>query len=396
MAGICNIRIESFSPSEAELLSYALAFKEALFNWHNFMGEPIYNRRVDTLFEEFADMVEEEDAIELRNLVTTCKSSSLISLLIQFNAIPEKLYRITEISTGESKSLPIYTGIRQISLEGNGCVLAEAFFGTELHLLDTTGQIISQHDDEFTPQLGIGEIYLIDNNSRYDRLIKGRYFDSFVDIVDYRKHTLDIRDFTIQYNTFPNLDDRDKWLLKPEMPDSLGWINFFLEHSHHKDIIESYLHQDSFLFQFMPIEIRSDKFWVEKFCLKAPVNFLFVDAQLQQDKNYVIELIKKGINVSHQNIYPYISESLRKDIDILKILKASKSLFELPDLDEKKKDMNNDVCSFITNNIDRIDEIIYIFPNAFHYAPKDLLDHPVIIKAIQSNESLYNDEELPF
>ncbi|MFY7794499.1 MAG: hypothetical protein ACOVQS_12045, partial [Chitinophagaceae bacterium] len=148
-------RIESYTPDEEQLKAYALAFRDAHTRWQNYLGDAIF----------MSDGGFEEDAEDLREAIAKARTSRLVALLKKYEALPDKLYRITDNATGKSNALPIYTGIPEISLEGRGSVLAKAFFGAEVHLLDHSGRLISRYDHEYAPQLGIGQRYLIDCNS---------------------------------------------------------------------------------------------------------------------------------------------------------------------------------------------------------------------------------------
>ena len=111
-----TFRIESYTPDEAQLKAYALAFRDAHTRWQNYLGDAIF----------MSDGGFEEDAEDLREAIAKARTSRLVALLKKYEALPEKLYRITNIASGKSASLPIYTDIPEISLEGRGSVLAKA------------------------------------------------------------------------------------------------------------------------------------------------------------------------------------------------------------------------------------------------------------------------------
>ena len=437
-------KIESFILDQKELENYALAFKEALPNWQNFLGEPIYMNQ-DRL---------EQDAEELIEAISNASLSKCIILLKEYEAIPERLFRVKEFSSGTSESLPIYTGIRQISLEGQGSILVEAFFGAELHLLDSAGRLLSIYNYEYPPELGLEQMYLIDCNSHYDSYIKGRNPDpTFVDIVGYAPENIirnfsfpskkgkiyevkcsgmseaeniiigtgntitvsnlknigayqllrkgdaedddllgdfhsswvcvdnfhnvglewkNIRDFTIQYNTFPFLNKRDHWVINADALSAEDRCRIFAEGCQENVFIEKYLKEDPFSFQFMPSEIRGNRFWVKAFCLKEPVNFLFVELPLCIDRELSIELIRSADAYTH-TVYPYLSESMRKDVDILIVMKETGNLFHLPEAKDVGEEKFNDIREFVSNNRSRIYEILELFPNVLDYAPEDIL-----------------------
>jgi hypothetical protein len=453
----CNIKIELFTPDKEQLNCYALAFKEAIPKWRNYLGESIY----------ISSNHWEEDGEELQKKISKANLSNCLKLLKKYEALPEKLVRITEITSGNSESLPIYTGIQQISLEGACAILAEAFFGAEVHLLDAAGRILSIHDREYVPQLGKGELHLIDCNDLYDSQVKGRRPDpTFVEITGYApeeisrsftfqskigkeykveykgeteqtikgtgdsitvsdlknigtyllvakadkddgsafldfpnswvvklRHSVgkawkDIRDFTIQYNTFPFLRNRDQWMLNSEIKSVEEFCKIISHRCKDNLFIRQQLNDDPFSFQFMPTEIRRNKKWAKAFCLKEPVNFLSVASSLQKNKSFAIELISEADKYD-DTIYPYLPETLRKDLDILLAMKHTERLFHLPDSKEVGESKFNDIRDFVIKHQSKIDNVLKLFPNALQYAPEQLLNNrELILKTLPNDESL--------
>lgn len=457
---LCNFKLEIFTPDKEDLKEYALAFKEAIPNWQNYLGEPIFRSQ-----EGF-----EENAEDLLEEISDASPSKCIDLLNKYELIPEKLYRITELSTGISESLPLYTGIHQISLEGNGSILAKVFFGSEFHLLDASGRLLSVYHHDYIPYLGLGQLYLIDRNDLYDSQVKGREEDpTAMEIVGYapekiirsitflsqfgKEYKLDnqgkteieikgtgdyltinnlknlgdylflqksdgkddhedswfsefseswvskinyhvglewknIPDFTIQYNTFPFLHERDQWVLKINNPDPEKIRDFFSKSCKDESFIQQQLTNDSCSFQFMPIEIRGDKSWVEAFCLKNPVNFLYVNDPLRNDRELAIRLIRCA-DEYNGSVYPYLPEFLRKDIEILQVMKEEDRLFYLPDSKDVGEPKFKDIREFVISNQTRINEILEIFPNILHFAPEELLnDRQLLLRALPLDNHL--------
>lgn len=453
------MKIEVFTPDKEQLEAYALAFKEAIPNWQNYLGDPIFMSQ-----EGY-----EENAEELCEAISKASSSKCIALLKKYRAIPEKLYRITEPLTGVTQSLPIYTGIRQISLEGQGSILAEAFFGTEVHLLNAAGQLLSVYDRKFSPNLGIGQLYLIDCNSLYHSQVKGRMDDpTAMEIVGYAPENItrsitfhsqhgkiyqveclgktekiitgtggyitvsnlknlgkysvgrqadaddddslgffsenwhyytnddhfvgqewkNIPDFTIQYNTFPFLNERDRWVMQANNPEPEKRCELFAERWQDTLFIQQQLTEDPCSFQFMPLEIRGEKSWVEAFCLKNPVNFLFVDIPMRNDRKLAIELIRSADEYEY-SIYPYLPEFLRKDLDILIVMKELGRLFDLPNPKDMGEPKIKNIRNFVYNNQSRIYEILEIFPNILHFAPEELLNNrELLLYALPADNEL--------
>jgi len=455
-----SFRIESFAPDEEQLKAYALAFREAHTRWSNYLGDPIF--RSEEGFEEGAE--------DLREAMAKARPSRLVALLKKFETLPGKLYRVIENATGADEALPVYTGIRQISLEGKGAIIAEAFFGAEIHLLDTAGRILSRYHHEYAPSFGLGQLYLIDCNSLYDSQVKGRRDDpTAMEIAGYApahtersitfwsrkgadygvRHvgeedpermfkgtggemTVDalknlgsyiifevlkrnkngepvhmdsraagyvglewkhIRDFTIQYNTFPFLNDRDQWVLTAHVMSAEDRRKTFTEKWQDRAFIQTHLERDPFTFQFMPPEIRGDKEWVEAFCQKQPLNYLFVEETLRKDRQLAIELISKAEEY-RDSIYPYMPESMRKDLDILIVMKQAGRLFHLPDPGSVGYAKFDDIRNFVGYYRSRIDEVLELFPNALRYAPESMLaDRQLVLRALPADSRLL--ESLP-
>lgn len=440
-----NIIIEGFTPDTDQLNVYALAFRKSYHRWINDLGESIYMTS-----EGF-----EEDAKELHELISKTSPSKCIPLLKKYKILPEKLYRLTETSTGLSNSLLIYTGIRQISLEGQGSIIAEAFFGAEIHLLDAAGRILSICNYNYSPELGVGNLIrknldifynqnsneIIDTYFSNESIVDysqsnlkkshsfptqkgGKYYvknefqtieviDGTGDFVNLSSiHSLgwhqitnfdpselpifsenekifnfhvglewkDIHDFTIQYNTFPFLNGRDNWIMQYPILNKEEIYKLFFNKCKDDLFILDQLKNDPCSFQFMPTEIRSSIYWVEKFCLIEPVNFLFVENSLKNNISFATNLIEKT-DKQRNTIYPYLSEKMRKNLDVLMVMKKLGRLFDLPDKNDIGSAKFDDIRSFILDNKSSLVKIIDFFPNVIQYIP---------------NELYANEDDLPF
>ena len=352
-----TFKIEAFIPHDEQLKIYAEEFINAIPNWHDYSGDPMFID-IDGC---------EQDAEELIKMISEESLSTITSLLKKFKVYPHKLYQITEISSGFSKTLPIYTGIKQVSLEGHGAILAEAFFGAEIHLLNAAGRILSKYNYNFSPQLGVenlvrknldseygknpeipdtyfssesivdyspsnikksisystqkGKIYYVTNEYKTTEVIHGTgdlvylsnlHFLGWYQISNVNSNELpfstenekilhfhiglewkEISDFTITYNTFPFLNDRDNWIMQYQSLSKEDIYKLFFSKCKDDLFILDQLENNPCSFQFMPNEIRSNPSWVEKFCLKEPVNFLFVDDILRNNITFIRELIEK-------------------------------------------------------------------------------------------------------
>ncbi|MFM1961495.1 MAG: hypothetical protein RLZZ172_340 [Bacteroidota bacterium] len=440
-----NIKLEEYIPNDEELKIYAQFFKEAFPKWFNFEGASI-----------FMDI--NGKSVDAEEIIANIKKSTpiqLLSILKKYKALPKKLYRITENSTRNSENLPIYTGIREISLDNECSILAEAFFGIELHLLNAAGGLISSYDYKCAPELGVGQIIrknLDDSiDQAYDDDVPDTYWSNEA-IIDYSKNNLrksysfpsqkgeiyyvnkefqttevihatgdfvnlssihslgwhqisnvspdelpsgnenekffhfhvglewkEISDFTIQYNTFPFLNGRDNWILQHPILNKEEIYKLFYNKCKDDLFILDQLKNDPCSFQFMPTEILSDIFWVEKFCLIEPVNFLFVDNILRNNITFVTDLIGKT-DRNKNTIYPYLPEQLRKNLDILMVMKKLCRLFDLPDKNDIGSSKIDDIRSFILDNKSSLKKIIEIFPNVIQYIPNEI----------------YLDDNLPF
>jgi hypothetical protein len=202
-----------------------------------------------------------------------------------------------------------------------------------------------------------------------------------------------IRDFTIQYNTFPFLCERDHWVMTANVMSAEERRRTFAEKWQDTEFVQMHLEKDPFSFQFMPPEIRGDKHWVEAFCLKQPANYLFVEESLRNDRQLAIDLIRKAEQY-RDSIYAYLPETLRKDIDILIVLKQVDRLFHLPDPDRVGYVKFDDIQNFVGYYRSRINEVLELFPNALRYAPKSMLaDRQLVLRALPADSSLL--ESLP-
>lgn len=163
-------------PTSAELNEFARRFSECCEDWNNYLGEPIFIHAEGGL----------EDAELLREELAAAGEADITGILEAYGLLPRELVFVCHPGTGQSHCAPIYTGIREVSLEGGGSVLAEAFHGTEAHLLDAEGSIILIAPGDAAPGLGLGETLLTDCNDDYDQLVKGRpYNPSHVEIMGY-------------------------------------------------------------------------------------------------------------------------------------------------------------------------------------------------------------------
>jgi hypothetical protein len=64
---------------------------------------------------------------------------------------------------------------------------------------------------------------------------------------------------------------------------------------------------------------------------------------------------------------------MRKDVDILIVMKETGNLFHLPEAKDVGEEKFNDIREFVNNNRSRIYEILELFPNVLDYAPEDIL-----------------------
>jgi hypothetical protein len=165
-------------PTEDECKEYARRFRYCCQDWSNYLGDPVF----------ITAEGEEENAESLREELAAAAEEDLVDILRNHGAPPRELVFICHPGTGNSHCPPIYTGIREVSLEGRGSVMAEAFHGAEVHLLDAEGALILVAPGHDAPALGLGETLLIDCNDDYDQLVKGRpYHPSNVEILGYAR-----------------------------------------------------------------------------------------------------------------------------------------------------------------------------------------------------------------
>jgi hypothetical protein len=163
-------------PTSDELNEFAKRFRDCCDDWSNYLGDPIYINAEGM----------EEDAESLREELSAAGEEDLVDILRTYGLLPGELVFVCHPGTGQSQCIPVYTGIREVSLEGGGSVLAEAYHGAEVHLLDAEGSLILMAPGNAAPGLGLGETLLTDCNDDYDQLVKGRpYNPSHVEIMGY-------------------------------------------------------------------------------------------------------------------------------------------------------------------------------------------------------------------
>jgi hypothetical protein len=372
--------------TEADLLAYAKAFRDRCADWYNFLGEPVYmalmegEGAVSRDYPPFSPFAEEANAAELLKDLAQAQVADFVPILRQYMALPDQLYTFCRPGIGHTYAEPIYTGLVEVSLEGSGSVIAEAFLGAEVHVLDASGHLI--HRDVRSapiPRLGVGESFFTDLNSDYDTQVKGRYDERYVRISDYNQQPL--ADFTVQYNTFPFLDGRDEWCLYPDRTTREGRMATHLDNWRKEGYLEEVLHRRPLDFPFLPTEVRSDPGWATRFSELHPVNFLSVSEDLRNDKDFVVQLISHKRKVIHPSsglareladpikVYPYLPCHLRRDMDILRSMHAADLLFDLPWPDDCTPEQCDDIRGFIDSNADRILDVLELFPNALHFGP---------------------------
>jgi hypothetical protein len=376
--------------SDADLLTYAQAFRARCPDWHNFLGESVYMALMDGEdaewrdFPPFSPFAEVTPSGELFRELGDAPEMEWVSILRRHRALPEHFYSVSRPGTDISHAAPIYTGLVEVSLEGEGSIVAEAFLGAEVHVLDATGHVIhTTVRSDRTPRLGLGETLFTDLNSDYDTQVKGRYDECNVRITDYAME--ESHDFTIQYNTFPFLDGRDAWILDADRRTKEERISSHLDNWGKDGYLEKVLRGKPLDFQFLPPEVRSDAGWVERFSAHNPVNFLFASDELRHDKDFIVRLLSRQRSVTHPStgiardipdpihVYPYLPRELRRDMDILKAMFDADLLFDLPWRDDYCKGLRDDFRAFMDREADRIMEWVEWFPYALHFGP-DLLD----------------------
>jgi hypothetical protein len=166
------------TPTKDDLKAYALAFRARCVNWLDLYGDPFFINAED----------DEMDGDELFRELKDARAGSLVRLLREHGALPEELFFVCHPETGQSICAPIYTSIEEVSLEGRGSVVAKAFHGAEVHLLDAEGGIILACSHDYPPRIGLGETLYVDCNSDYQTMVKGRLPDEkAVEIIGYAR-----------------------------------------------------------------------------------------------------------------------------------------------------------------------------------------------------------------
>lgn len=384
-----KISIQRLKPSPEHLRTYARSFRERCPDWSNFLGEPVYMALMDgddpmwRDYPPFSPYAEETRSGDLLRQLENAREAELIDILRRHRAIPDSFYVFSGLESGVSHAEPIYTGVTEISLEGGGSIVAEAFLGAEAHVLDVSGRVIHRSVmNRHFPRLGLGDTVFIDLNSEYDTQVKGRYDERNVAMTDY--HMQPLTDFTVQCNTFPFLEGRDEWCLHPDRTNRKRRMTEHLDNWRKEGYLEEVLRRRPLDFPILPPEVRSDPEWAERFSALHPVNFLSVSEALRNDKDFVIRLISHRRRVVHPStglardladpikVYPYLPRHLRRDMDILRAMQAAGLLFDLPWPNDCTPEQCDDVRDFMDLHADRILQVVGLFPHILHFGPEVL------------------------
>lgn len=128
------------------------------------------------------------------------------------------------------------------------------------------------------------------------------------------------------------------------------------------------------LMRFISPELKSNRYFILTLVLEDISFFSYCDKSLKVDKEFILEVIKRGKKSASYNIYTYISKTLRKDKDI--IFEGIKhKLFHTYNIPLEFRD-----------NKEIMIELIKIDSSILEYASDRLKDNEKIVKlAIENN-----------
>nr|WP_317279415.1 DUF4116 domain-containing protein [uncultured Fusobacterium sp.] len=128
------------------------------------------------------------------------------------------------------------------------------------------------------------------------------------------------------------------------------------------------------LMRFISPELKSNRYFILTLVLEDISFFSYCDKSLKADKEFILEVIKRGKKSASYNIYTYISKTLRKDKDI--IFEGIKhKLFHTYNIPLEFRD-----------NKEIMIELIKIDSSILEYASDRLKDNEKIVKlAIENN-----------
>ena len=281
------------------------------------------------------DCYELEFAEEILNKINSLSPKKLIKELRDLGLIPKLIYHIEDESNGISNSLPIYTAINTVNVEEGGSVLAEAFFGNEIHLLNGTGQILYEETYNWI-DIGCGNLMIIRINDDYDTQVKGRQPHNAYEIINYANSIIGDRrvEFVTEknskYRIYGSNGNIDRMIIGDgnvcefknlplgrymvnKVSETKSFLNLRDERILNKSIGE--FESDDFTFNYFIFP--SVKLYIEKY-----MGILEIINSSPNIKDAAISKLLSSPKADFDNlfdfsIYPYLPFTLRIDLDII-------------------------------------------------------------------------------
>jgi len=420
--------------TEEEIEVYINLLMSKIDSWHYFAG-PCLSSNKEWYDEDAAPQIVDE----LKCLYADNSNFKLLqSKLVELGLIPDDI--IIVIDNGISSTLPIYTSIETICYEETGSVLAKAFFGNETHLLNNYGEILYEnYYDEL--ELGIGNLLMIRINEYYDTQFEHRFPNYPYEIFNYSSQFL--KDRKIEFKTEPNtkyyIIAHPGYYRKDEIIGN-GDVFVFENLPLGKYSVKKYLESED---DSSPFGGNKTETVLEKSIGETSQNFkdftynyeIFPSTnnyekyrlkllEIYNSSHHKEEVIKELLAFSSDSkdlfsIFPYLTDNLRMDIDILLALfirllycdnymfwdkytrernkteilqplplNLSEIILLIENNDKRLNDIKrnfpivipyehekyvgenkrNTIVSFIKQNISRIKEVLFLFPQILQYA----------------------------
>ena len=314
--------------TDEEIQVYAKLLLAKCNQWANYAGPLI---RTDN------DCYELEFGEEILNKINSLSPKKLIKGLRDLGLIPKLIYHIEDESNGISNSLPIYTAINTVNVEEGGSVLAEAFFGNEIHLLNGTGQILYVETYNWI-DIGCGNLMIIRINDDYDTQVKGRQPHNAYEIINYANSIIGDRrvEFVTEknskYRIYGSNGNIDRMIIGDgnvcefknlplgrymvnKVSETKSFLNLRDERILNRSIGEFEFESDDFTFNYFIFP--SVKLYIEKY-----MGILEIINSSTNIKDAALSKLLSSPKADFDNlfdfsIYPYLPFTLRIDLDII-------------------------------------------------------------------------------
>jgi hypothetical protein len=295
-----DFRIVRKVPTELVLRAYTYKLIESGFGLSNII--------VENMMDVFPSLSDEPCKWDLNKLPI----DKIQSVLKNQDILPNEIYFFKQdydkidFSSNDYKLFPdIFTGVKNVSFDNGGLIVMEYFKSQIYSLFNDKGIGISDycHDLELGTN-GLVSLRHSDDNS------------GFWEILQYDGNKLESFDTYLSPDEFPFIRNRD---IIPEM-FPLGSFpipeNYSPKNISKEDVINE-LAKNEYYFRYLTNYYYDN----EELALVAVdsniLAFTLLSERLQNKKEFVVKLIAR--NEKNQLLYPYLENSFKKDIEIIKL-----------------------------------------------------------------------------